>query len=52
MVQKMLEVERKLKVKHDELAESQPTEEINQLKGQLASREEELNQFKQVGNKR
>ena len=52
MVQKMLDVERKLKVKNDELAESQPTEEINQLNSQLAGKEEELNQLKQVGNKR
>ena len=52
MVQKMLEVERKLKVKNDELVESQPTEEIDQLNSQLAGKEEELDKLKQVGNKR
>ena len=52
MVQKMLEVERKLKDKNDELAERQPTEEINQLNSQLAGKEEELDKLKQVGNKR
>ena len=52
MVQKMLEVERKLKDKNDELAERQPKEEINQLNSQLAGKEEELDKLKQVGNKR
>lgn len=52
MVQKMLEVERKLKVKNDELVESQPTEQIDQLNSQLAGKEEELDKLKQVGNKR
>ena len=50
MVQKMLDVEKKLKEKNFE-SEKLP-EEMNLLKAELARKEEELTQLKLVGNKR